>query len=138
MGGKGMDKSLVNKARRILASVLITALCVCNMAVPAFAEEAVAASFRLYQTEGTVTVQNQNGKEMTAMQDMKLFNGYQVSTEQKSYAWFEADSTKLFKMDAVSNLEVRKKGKQSELLLNSGNLFFNVTEHLQDDEVLNI
>ena len=41
-------------------------------------------------------------------------------------------------MDAVSNLEVRKKGKQSELLLNSGNLFFNVTEHLQDDEVLNI
>lgn len=138
MGGKGMDKSLVNKARRILASVLIAALCVCNMAVPAFAEEAVAASFRLYQTEGTVTVQNQNGKEMTAMQDMKLFNGYQVSTEQKSYAWFEADSTKLFKMDAVSNLEVRKKGKQSELLLNSGNLFFNVTEHLQDDEVLNI
>ena len=133
-----MDKSLVNKARRILASVLIAALCVCNMAVPAFAEEAVAASFRLYQTEGTVTVQNQNGKEMTAMQDMKLFNGYQVSTEQKSYAWFEADSTKLFKMDAVSNLEVRKKGKQSELLLNSGNLFFNVTEHLQDDEVLNI
>lgn len=133
-----MDKSLVNKARRILASVLIVALCVCNMAVPAFAEEAVAASFRLYQTEGTVTVQNQNGKEMTAMQDMKLFNGYQVSTEQKSYAWFEADSTKLFKMDAVSNLEVRKKGKQSELLLNSGNLFFNVTEHLQDDEVLNI
>ena len=138
MGGKGMDKSLVNKARRILASVLIAALCVCNMAMPAFAEEAVAASFRLYQTEGTVTVQNQNGKEMTAMQDMKLFNGYQISTEQKSYAWFEADSTKLFKMDAVSNLEVRKKGKQSELLLNSGNLFFNVTEHLQDDEVLNI
>lgn len=138
MGGKGMDKSLVNKARRILASVLIAAVCVCNMAVPAFAEEAIAASFRLYQTEGTVTVQNQNGKEMTAMQDMKLFNGYQVSTEQKSYAWFEADSTKLFKMDAVSNLEVRKKGKQSELLLNSGNLFFNVTEHLQDDEVLNI
>ncbi len=138
MGGKGMDKSLVNKARRILASVLIAALCVCNMAVPAFAEEAIAASFRLYQTEGTVTVQNQNGKEITAMQDMKLFNGYQVSTEQKSYAWFEADSTKLFKMDAVSNLEVRKKGKQSELLLNSGNLFFNVTEHLQDDEVLNI
>lgn len=138
MGGKGMDKSLVNKARRILASVLIAALCVCNMAMPAFAEEAVAASFRLYQTEGTVTVQNQNRKEMTAMQDMKLFNGYQISTEQKSYAWFEADSTKLFKMDAVSNLEVRKKGKQSELLLNSGNLFFNVTEHLQDDEVLNI
>lgn len=122
----------------MLATVLIAALCVCNMAVPAFAEEAVAASFRLYQTEGTVTVQNQNGKEITAMQDMKLFNGYQISTEQRSYAWFEADSSKLFKMDAVSNLEVRKKGKQSELLLNSGNLFFNVTEHLQDDEVLNI
>lgn len=133
-----MEKCLVEKARRILAAVLITALCICNMAVPAFAEEAVAASFRLYRTEGTVTVQNQNGKEITAMQDMKLFNGYQLETEQQSYAWFEADSAKLFKMDAVSNLEVRKKGKKSELLLNSGNLFFNVTEHLQDDEVLNI
>ena len=58
-----MEKCLVEKARRILAAVLITALCICNMAVPAFAEEAVAASFRLYRTEGTVTVQNQNGKE---------------------------------------------------------------------------
>lgn len=134
----GMGKCLVEKARRILAAVLITALCICNMAVPAFAEEAVAASFRLSKTEGTVTVQNQNGKEITAMQDMKLFNGYQLETAQQSYAWFEADSAKLFKMDAVSNLEVRKKGKKSELLLNSGNLFFNVTEHLQDDEVLNI
>lgn len=134
----GMEKCLVEKARRILAAVLITALCICNMAVPVFAEEAVAASFRLYRTEGTVTVQNQNGKEITAMQDMKLFNGYQLETAQQSYAWFEADSAKLFKMDAVSNLEVRKKGKKSELLLNSGNLFFNVTEHLQDDEVLNI
>lgn len=133
-----MGKCLVEKARRILAAVLITALCICNMAVPAFAEEAVAASFRLSKTEGTVTVENQNGKEITAMQDMKLFNGYQLETAQKSYAWFEADSAKLFKMDAVSNLEVRKKGKKSELLLNSGNLFFNVTEHLQDDEVLNI
>ena len=133
-----MGKYLVEKVRRILAAVLITALCICNMAVPAFAEEAVAASFRLSKTEGTVTVQNQNGKEITAMQDMKLFNGYQLETAQQSYAWFEADSAKLFKMDAVSNLEVRKKGKKSELLLNSGNLFFNVTEHLQDDEVLNI
>ena len=130
----GVEKCLVEKARRILAAVLITALCICNMAVPAFAEEAVAASFRLYRTEGTVTVQNQNGKEITAMQDMKLFNGYQLETAQQSYAWFEADSAKLFKMDAVSNLEVRKKGKKSELLLNSGNLFFNVTEHLQDAE----
>lgn len=133
-----MGKYLVEKVRRILAAVLITALCICNMAVPAFAEEAVAASFRLSKTEGTVTVQNQNGKEITAMQDMKLFNGYQLETAQQSYAWFEADNSKLFKMDAVSNLEVRKKGKKSELLLNSGNLFFNVTEHLQDDEVLNI
>lgn len=133
-----MNKSFKTKVRRMLATLLIAALCICNMAVPAFADEAVAAAFRLSKTEGTVTVQNQNGKEITTMQDMKLFNGYQIDTAQQSYAWFEADSSKLFKMDAVSNLEVRKKGKQLELLLNSGNLFFNVTEHLQDDEVLNI
>ncbi|MEI3167108.1 MAG: hypothetical protein V8S58_03400 [Lachnospiraceae bacterium] len=29
-----MEKCLVEKARRILAAVLITALCICNMAVP--------------------------------------------------------------------------------------------------------
>ncbi len=138
MGGQRMNKSFKTKVRRMLATLLIAALCICNMAVPAFADEAVAAAFRLSQTEGTVTVQNQNGKEITTMQDMNLFNGYQIDTAQQSYAWFEADSSKLFKMDAVSNLEVRKKGKQLELLLNSGNLFFNVTEHLQEDEVLNI
>lgn len=138
LGGWCMNKGLRKKVRQMLATFLIAALLICNMAVPAFAEEAVASAFRLSQTAGTVKVQNQNGKEITTMQDMKLFNGYQIDTAQQSYAWFEADSTKMFKMDAVSNLEVRKKGKQLELLLNSGNLFFNVTEHLQDDEVLNI
>ena len=36
-----MGKCLVEKARRILAAVLITALCICNMAIEAGAKNGI-------------------------------------------------------------------------------------------------
>lgn len=75
---------------------------------------------------------------MSLRDNMRLYNGYHVGTEDASYAWFNLDSTKLSKLDEVSEMELRKSGKKLELLLNSGDLFFNVTEPLASDETLNI
>ena len=123
--------------QKVLMLVLVLCL-VCGNGLMALADEAVASSMRLTKTEGTVSVTNKNGRDMGTMADMKLFNGYHLSTAQKSYAWMNLDDHKLVKMDAVSEAEIQKKGKDLEILLNSGNLLFNVSENLKADETLNI
>lgn len=93
---------------------------------------------QLMKTEGEVSVLNAAGKNISIIDHMKLYNGYRTSTEESSYGWISLDSEKLAKLDAVSETEVRKKGKQLEILLKSGNLFFDVSEPLEEEETLNI
>ena len=132
-----MKKSTRKWFRQAIALMLIVCM-VCSNGMLALADEAVASTMRLARTEGTVTVTNKNGRDMGTMADMKLFSGYQMATAQSSYAWITLDDSKLIKLDAVSEAEIQKKGKDLEVLLNSGNLFFNVTESLKSDETLNI
>ena len=119
--------------------VLLLCLCLClGLAVPALAEDAAGSEIRLLQTEGTVNVSSTSGKSYSTREDMRLYNGYVVSTEEASYAWITLDSDKAVKLDQCSSLEVRRSGKNLELLLKSGELFFNVTAPLKEDEKLNI
>ena len=101
-------------------------------------ESETATSIRLMKTDGKVAVAKSSGKNVKLIKNLKLFDGYRVSTEEKSYAWEELDKTKLIKEDALSEVEIRKSGKVLEVLLNSGHLFFNVTEKLEEDETMNI
>lgn len=135
---KGRKEQVKTKVfRRILAIMMIVCLIFGNLTM-AFAEENTATTLRLAKTEGTVAVKNRNGKEMTILDDMKLYNGYHVGTGEASYAWMNLDDRKMAKLDAVSEAEVRQRGKEFELMLDSGNLFFNVTSPLSADETLNI
>lgn len=117
--------------------MLTVCLTVCH-AVPVMADVTLAASMRLSRTEGTVSVVNTNGKNISLIENMKLYDGYGVETQQTSYAWITLDDTKAVKMDAVSAVKIQQKGKKLELLLNAGSLFFDVKEALKEDEVLNI
>ena len=69
---------------------------------------------------------------------MKLYSGYTISTSAKSYAYVSLDSTKVVKLDASTKVEVRKSGSKLELLVSSGELFFNVSAPLSSSETLNI
>lgn len=121
-----------------LALLLALALWL-TMAAPALAaENAIASSIQLSKTEGTVSATNSAGRSISLIKNLRLFSGYHVLTKADSYAWLNLDSAKLLKVDASSETEVRKSGKKLEVLLCSGNLFFNVTEPLDDDETLNI
>ena len=130
---------LYQRIRRKLAALLIFCMVLCNV-TPAMADtaSATASTMQLAKTEGTVNVTNRTGKALFTMDNMKLYNGYKVGTEQSSYAWVDLDNSKAVKLDALSEMEIREKGKELELLLNSGNLFFNVTSPLAADETLNI
>lgn len=122
--------------KRILP--LLLALCLTlGPAAPAAAAES-AAAIRLSKTTGTVKVSKSSGKSLSLLSNMRLYNGYHVTTSAKSYAWLNLDDTKLIKEDASSEVEVRKNGKKLEVNICSGNVFFDVSEKLEDDESLNI
>jgi len=122
---------------RVCAALLAFAL-ILSCTPTALAAEATATAVQLTKTEGTVAVSNSSGRAVSLIQKMRIYSGYHLNTKKASYAWLNLDRAKLCKLDAVSELEVRKNGKKLELLLNEGNLYFNVTEPLNDDESLNI
>lgn len=124
---------------RFTAILLTAAMCVglCRFPILA-AESGTAATMSLKKTQGTVSVKNSSGRKMSMRSNMKLYNGYHVVTQKESYAWLELDGSKLAKLDADSEAEVRKNNRELELLLSSGNLYFNVTKPLEADETLNI
>ncbi|MDD5832789.1 MAG: FecR family protein [Clostridiales bacterium] len=118
---------------------LLTVICLISAGTfTARADITADASMRLSRTEGTVSVTNKTGKNASIINNMKLFDGYGVSTDASSYAWITLDDSKAVKLDAVSAVSVAQEGKKLELKLNSGNLFFNVDKPLQEDETLNI
>lgn len=122
--------------RRLLSLAAAGALCL-GTALPAGAAE-TASAIQVTKTQGTVAVANSRGRDLSLRDNMRLYNGYQVTTEKSSYAWLNLDDAKLAKQDAASVVEVRKSGKKLELLVSSGSLYFNVTEPLASDETLNI
>lgn len=97
-----------------------------------------ATSIRLARMDGSVNVWNDRQKELDPVEDMGLYSGYQMETQEASYAWINLDSAKLAKMDQTSDIEIRKSKKDLEILLKSGNLYFNVTEPLKEDETMHI
>lgn len=97
-----------------------------------------ASTMSLVKTAGSVAVYDDGGKTLQAAEQLKLYSGYRMDTHAESYAWINLDHVKLTKMDEESEIEIRKDGKKLEIIVNSGNLFFNITEPLQEDESLDI
>ena len=126
------------RTQRIL-SLFMAVLTLCLTVTPALAaDDTTAAAMQLMKTEGTVSITNASDRKLTVRDNMRLYNGYSAETKAGSYAWINLDDTKLTKMDASSKVDVRKHGKKLELLVSKGNLYFNVTSPLAEDETLNI
>ena len=125
------------RERNRLLSLLLTLCLFVSLAAPAAAAY-TAVSMQLTKTSGTVTISKSNGTNVTVRSGMRLYNGYHVTTAEKSYAWISLDHAKLIKVDASSSAEVRKNGDQLEVNVAYGSVFFEVTEKLNSNETLNI
>lgn len=126
------------KRCRNLLSFLIALALLFSIAASAFGASAAASVIRLSKTTGTVQVSKNDEKPAKPVDNMQLYSGHHVMTAEKSNAWINLDSSKLLKEDSLSEVEVRKDGKKLEAHLLSGNLYFNVSESLEDDEDLQI
>lgn len=130
----------MNRSRKLtkwIGCFLIASL-LTGMTTPALASQTAANMLRLVAVEGEVGLSTQNGKDVPVFADMKLHNGYRLTTALASYAYISLDDTKVIKLDSLSEAEIRKQGNDLEILLISGSLFFNVTAPLRADENLNI
>lgn len=116
--------------------------CVCAAAILTCTScgksESKAATMYLVKTEGDVGVEDADGKSVALMDNLGLYSGYGLGTQSDSFAWIDLDDTKLAKMDQESDVGITKNGRDLEIFVNSGNLFFNVTEPLTDDESMEI
>lgn len=99
---------------------------------------ATAATMRLLRTEGSVAVENPEGSAITVTENMGLYSGYLLGTEDASYAWIDLDKAKLAKLDEASEIGIEKKGKDLTIRLHDGSIFFHVTEPLAEDETMQI
>ncbi len=118
------------------AAALLT--CMVCVLCAACGNGAAATTMKLARVEGEVSVRDEKEKDLTPAEDMNLYSGYQLKTGKESYSYINLDSVKLTKMDEESDVEIQKSGKDLEILLHSGSLFFNVTEPLKEDETMSI
>ena len=125
-------------ARKIVSFVLCVIMVFGLAQSVSAADSTVASTLRLEKATGTVTLKNKNGKALTPRDGIKLYHGYTIATGASSYAYISLDSSKIIKIDASSSVEVRQSGKNLEVYLISGNLFFNVTKPVAADATLNI
>lgn len=136
-GGMTMKPQQQRKTINHLRSLCITILLCIGLTLTALAEE-TAATVQITKTEGTVNVTNATGRSVSRLTKLRLHSGYHLNTDEKSYAWVALDGERLAKVDAVSELETRKKGKVLELLVHAGSVYFDISEPLTEDESLNI
>lgn len=124
---------MINAKRTMITGILIAASV---LACTACGQK--ATTMQLVKTEGEVGVINDRGKSMDIFEEMGLYSGYHVDTQDKSQAWINLDSTKLTRMDEESQVEVKGNRGKLEMIVHSGRVFFHVTESLADGETLEI
>ncbi len=93
---------------------------------------------RLEKTVGNVSLKTAEGASVQTKKGIRLLNGYTLSTQIESYAFFNIDNEKSVKLDALSECSFQKRENVYELLLKKGNLFFNVARHFEGEEMLEI
>lgn len=101
-------------------------------------DDASATTMRLRKTEGKVRINDAQDKDIEAREDLALYSGYGLKTKTESFAWVDLDSVKLAKLDESSKIEIEKDGDDLTILLRDGNIFFQITEPLGDDESMSI
>ena len=123
----------------LVAAMLLTACASGAPAQPQAVQEAEAASsIRLVRTEGTVTLSDEEGADLPVQPDMRLFSGNALATQEESRAGMSLDETKAVTIGQLTEASVHQKGKALSLTLQSGEMFFRVSEPLAEDESFEI
>ena len=115
----------------VFTILIMMTLCSCSSS-PSSAQ---ASDMKLKKYEGEIEVLNVNQK-VKAVAGMNLYDGYGLTTSDTSYSWIDLDQTKLLKMDEKTKTSISKNDKKLKIRVESGSLFFCVSETLKEEESL--
>jgi hypothetical protein len=93
---------------------------------------------RLLHVEGTVNIEDGKGKVKPVFDNVRFQSGDALNTGIDGLASVGLDDTKIVTLQNESRAEFMKKGKNLQLKVTKGAVFFNVTEKLRADESFDI
>ena len=125
------------KQTKRLAALLLAA-CLCLAGCGGKADGSRATTMRLEKASGQVSVWDEQKETIERQEKQPLYSGYSVHTGAESYGWINLDDTKLAKLDEASVASVQQDGRRLQLDLEQGNLFFQVTNPLEEGETMEI
>lgn len=102
-----------------------------------FNSRITATTMRILRLEGEVTLE-EDGKNKTVRESLRLNSGNALSTALKSLVSIGLDDTKIVTLDERSRAVFEQSGRQLELKLTDGSLFFEVSQPLTDEETFDI
>ena len=97
-----------------------------------------SSEMRLVRTEGTVTLTEEDATPIPVRQDMRLFSGNVISTEEASRAGISLDEAKAVTLGALSQADIYQVGRKLVMGLQHGELYFSVSKPLDEDESFEI
>jgi hypothetical protein len=132
-------KVKLGKKQIIIITTAVAVVIVASVLIWLFSADGPirATTMRLLRMEGTVTLE-ENGENKTVKENLRFKSGDAVSTDVQSLVSVGLDDTKIVTLDEESRAEFQKAGKDLELTLTKGKLFFNVTEKLDADASFSI
>ena len=128
------------KAKKITVAV-IAAVAVAAVGVTIFLinrNSILATTMRLLKVEGTVNIEDASGTVKPVIDNIRFTSGDTLSTGSDGLASIGLDDTKIVTLQNDSSAQFLKNGKQIELKLKQGGVFFEVTEKLTEDETYEI
>ncbi|MBR6211288.1 MAG: FecR domain-containing protein [Clostridiales bacterium] len=128
------------KAKKITVAV-IAAVAVAAVGVTIFLinrNNILATTMRLLKVEGTVNIEDASGTVKPVIDNIRFTSGDTLSTGSDGLASIGLDDTKIVTLQNDSSAQFIKNGKQIELKLKQGGVFFEVTEKLTEDETYEI
>lgn len=128
------------KAKKITVAV-IAAVAVAAVGVTIFLinrNNILATTMRLLKVEGTVNIEDASGAVKPVIDNIRFTSGDTLSTGSDGLASIGLDDTKIVTLQNDSSAQFLKNGKQIELKLKQGGVFFEVTEKLTEDETYEI
>ena len=120
----------------VIASVVVAAIGVTIFLI--HRNNILATTMRLLKVEGTVNIEDSTGTVKPVIDNIRFTSGDTISTGSDGLASIGLDDTKIVTLQNDSSAEFIKNGKQIELKLKQGGVFFEVTEKLSDDETYEI
>ncbi len=135
----GKFKNLTREKKIIMAvSAAVVVAAVVIVCVIISRNNYLASTMRLLRVEGTVSIEDSKGGTKPVASNLRFQSGDALNTGSDGLASVGLDDKKIVTLQNDSRAEFQKKGRQLELKLTKGAVFFNVTEKLQPDETFEI